>query len=166
VVTEGELDAMAAHQGTGIVAVSLPNGANSLPEAILEPLRHILKLLLWTDADKAGQTCAERLVKKLNHSRCFVVPPDAALNKDANDALRAGLDLNKVLEPLRHIPKLLLWTDADKAGQTCAERLVKKLNHSRCFVVPPDAALNKDANDALRAGLDLNKVLAAARQVG
>lgn len=31
VVTEGEFDAMAVHQETGLPAVSLPNGANSLP---------------------------------------------------------------------------------------------------------------------------------------
>ena len=30
-ITEGEFDAMAVHQDTGIPAVSLPNGTNSLP---------------------------------------------------------------------------------------------------------------------------------------
>jgi twinkle protein len=31
VITEGEFDAMAVYQETGIPAVSLPNGANHLP---------------------------------------------------------------------------------------------------------------------------------------
>lgn len=32
VITEGEFDAMAVYQETGIPAVSLPNGANHLPQ--------------------------------------------------------------------------------------------------------------------------------------
>lgn len=30
-ITEGEYDAMAVHQETGLPAISLPNGANHLP---------------------------------------------------------------------------------------------------------------------------------------
>ncbi len=102
VVTEGEFDAMAVHQATGLAAVSLPNGANSLPEVILEPLRSVPELVLWTDADAAGQACATKLAARLGHRRCLVVPPDAAQGaKDANDALRAGLDLHKVIAAAR-----------------------------------------------------------------
>lgn len=35
VLTEGELDAMSVHQITGLPALSLPQGANSLPDIIL-----------------------------------------------------------------------------------------------------------------------------------
>jgi hypothetical protein len=102
VVTEGEFDAMAVHQATGLVAVSLPNGANSLPEAILEPLRRVPELVLWADADAAGQACATKLAARLGHRRCLVVPPDAAQGaKDANDALRAGLNLHKIIAAAR-----------------------------------------------------------------
>lgn len=35
VLTEGELDAMSVYQMTGIPSLSLPQGANSLPDAII-----------------------------------------------------------------------------------------------------------------------------------
>ncbi len=35
VLTEGQLDAMSVYQNTGIPALSLPQGANSLPDSIL-----------------------------------------------------------------------------------------------------------------------------------
>ncbi len=108
VVTEGEFDAMAVHQATGLVAVSLPNGANSLPEAILEPLRRVPELVLWTDADAAGQVCAAKLAARLANRRCLVVPPDAANGaKDANDALRAGLDLRSIIDAALDLRKII-----------------------------------------------------------
>lgn len=38
VITEGEFDAMAVNQATGIPALSLPQGANSLPDTIISYL--------------------------------------------------------------------------------------------------------------------------------
>ena len=35
VITEGEYDAMAVYQATGLPAVSLPNGCNHLPKQLL-----------------------------------------------------------------------------------------------------------------------------------
>ncbi len=35
VLTEGQLDAMSVYQNAGIPALSLPQGANSLPDSIL-----------------------------------------------------------------------------------------------------------------------------------
>lgn len=35
VITEGQLDAMSVYQMTGIPSLSLPQGANSLPDSIL-----------------------------------------------------------------------------------------------------------------------------------
>ena len=54
VMTEGEFDAMAVHQATGWPAVSLPNGASSLPPAVLPLLERFEKVYLWMDCDAAG----------------------------------------------------------------------------------------------------------------
>ena len=44
VITEGEFDAMAVHQATGIPAISLPNGASNLPNQVLESLDQFKKI--------------------------------------------------------------------------------------------------------------------------
>eukprot|EP00605_Chrysophyceae_sp_TOSAG23-4_P002537 GSChrysophyteH1.ASY1.ANO1.2802.1 assembled CDS len=78
VLTEGEYDAMA-----NIPAISLPNGCNSLPPALLPMLEQFDKIYLWLDNDKPGQEAAEKFARKLG---------------DANDALRmnsaAASDVN------------------------------------------------------------------------
>ncbi len=38
IITEGQLDAMSVYQMTGIPSLSLPQGANSLPDSILANL--------------------------------------------------------------------------------------------------------------------------------
>mmetsp|Transcript_54479 Transcript_54479/g.108145 ORF Transcript_54479/g.108145 Transcript_54479/m.108145 type:complete len:767 (+) Transcript_54479:17-2317(+) len=126
VVTEGEYDAMAVHQGTGLAAVSLPNGAGSLPLDVLPLLEKFEKIYLWMDHDAPGQAGVEKFVKKLGVGRCFVVQPlkkdldrlraaaqkngeesdnDATaqvpppiLLKDANDALRLGCDMRAMID--------------------------------------------------------------------
>ena len=55
VLTEGEYDAMAVFQGTGLPAVSLPNGASSLPIDVLPLLERFDRIYLWMDNDAAGQ---------------------------------------------------------------------------------------------------------------
>jgi twinkle protein len=60
VVTEGEFDAMAVHQATNLPAVSLPNGANSLPQATLSFFERFERIYLWLDADSVGQSAAEK----------------------------------------------------------------------------------------------------------
>ena len=52
VITEGEYDAMAVYQATGRAAVSLPNGAASLPPAVLPLLERFKRIFLWCDGDE------------------------------------------------------------------------------------------------------------------
>lgn len=91
VLTEGEYDAMAVHQATGLPAVSLPNGANHLPLQILPWLERFDKIYLWMDADEVGKANAQQFAQKLGANRTYIVDthrfdPDGP--KDANDALR------------------------------------------------------------------------------
>lgn len=60
VVTEGEFDAMAVHQETGLPCVSLPNGANSLPLSLLKFFERFERIYLWLDADEVGQNAVEK----------------------------------------------------------------------------------------------------------
>ncbi len=59
--------------------------------------------------------------------------------------------------------RIYLWMDDDVPGREGASKFAAKLGIKRCFLVPtkdgdPDGP--KDANDALRAGKDLNALLA------
>lgn len=125
VVTEGELDAMSVWQATGLPAVSLPNGANSLPPELLPLFEPFERITLWMDADAAGSAGVQRVLHKLGRGRCLVVQAPSASDgtplKDANDALRAGADLGEVLAgatPCNHDQVLTL---ADLAGEVAAE---------------------------------------------
>ena len=107
VVTEGEYDAMAVHQATKMPAISLPNGARSLPVQLLPLLERFKKIYLWMDDDVAGQEGARLFAQKLGIGRCLLVSTRqgaAAGPKDANDALRAGADLKKLLKDARPVP--------------------------------------------------------------
>ncbi len=63
VVTEGEFDAMAVHQQTGLPCVSLPNGANGLPVDLLQFFDRFERIYLWLDADEVGQNAVEKFAK-------------------------------------------------------------------------------------------------------
>lgn len=107
IVTEGEFDAMAVYQATGQPAVSLPAGANCLPVDLLEKLEKYQKIYIWMDDDVVGQQGAQKFAMKLGKERCLIVQtrggkPDGP--KDANDALRMGVDLNELLAQARPIP--------------------------------------------------------------
>eukprot|EP00189_Rhodosorus_marinus_P000956 CAMPEP_0113960114 /NCGR_PEP_ID=MMETSP0011_2-20120614/4528_1 /TAXON_ID=101924 /ORGANISM="Rhodosorus marinus" /LENGTH=770 /DNA_ID=CAMNT_0000971517 /DNA_START=261 /DNA_END=2573 /DNA_ORIENTATION=- /assembly_acc=CAM_ASM_000156 len=101
ILTEGEFDAMAAYQATGVPAVSLPNGANSLPVELLPSLERFEKIYLWMDDDHVGREGAQAFVKKLGIRRCYLVKTRGGTDvgpKDANDALREGVDMKALLE--------------------------------------------------------------------
>lgn len=91
VITEGEYDAMAVHQASGLAAVSLPNGATNLPLNILPMFEHFKRIYLWMDADEVGQANASAFAQKLGIHRTFLVKSPVA--KDANDALRLDPEL-------------------------------------------------------------------------
>lgn len=56
---------MAVYQATGVPAVSLPNGASSLPLGVLPLLERFDKIYLWMDHDGPGQAGVEKFVPKL-----------------------------------------------------------------------------------------------------
>lgn len=64
-IPQGEFDAMAVCQATGFPAVSLPNGASSLPLGILPLLERFEKIYLWMDNDEPGQAGVEKFAQKL-----------------------------------------------------------------------------------------------------
>uniref|UniRef100_A0A6B2L092 SF4 helicase domain-containing protein n=1 Tax=Arcella intermedia TaxID=1963864 RepID=A0A6B2L092_9EUKA len=108
ILTEGEFDAMSVYQGTGKPAVSLPNGASSLPVEIIEMLEPFKRIYLWMDDDVKGQEGAEKFAQKLGKGRCYIVRcssvPGGKAVKDANDALRAKLDLKLMLKNAAPLP--------------------------------------------------------------
>lgn len=68
-IAQGEFDAMAVFQATGVPAVSLPNGASSLPLEVLPLLEKFDKLYLWMDHDGPGQAGVDKFVQKLVRNR-------------------------------------------------------------------------------------------------
>lgn len=115
VITEGEYDAMAVYQATGVPAISLPNGATSLPVRLLPLLEPIKEIILWMDFDRVGQENAQRFAKKLGQGRVRIVPPpqprsdDGELDlmkgvKDPCDCLRRGLNLRDFLDQAKCLP--------------------------------------------------------------
>lgn len=88
---------MAAHQESGIVALSLPMGANSLPDNVLPFLDNIDKIYLWMDNDEVGSLNAPKLAMKLGIKRVFMVENPNKKMKDANDVLRQDPSLIKSL---------------------------------------------------------------------
>jgi twinkle protein len=100
VLTEGEFDAIAVYQATKMPAVSLPNGAHSLPVNLIPLLERFERIFLWLDDDVAGQEGAKKFAQKLGVHRCYIVQSkdgDAAGPKDANDALKMGKDLRYLI---------------------------------------------------------------------
>eukprot|EP00656_Telonema_subtile_P044245 TRINITY_DN50532_c0_g1_i1.p1 TRINITY_DN50532_c0_g1~~TRINITY_DN50532_c0_g1_i1.p1 ORF type:complete len:579 (+),score=141.24 TRINITY_DN50532_c0_g1_i1:307-2043(+) len=111
VLTEGEFDAMAVHQATGMAAISLPNGAGSLPVEVLPMLERFSKIYLWMDHDSVGIEAVPKFVKKLGMGRTCVVSGvtkdqdgKQKMYKDANDALRDGADLSAMINESRPEP--------------------------------------------------------------
>jgi twinkle protein len=108
VLTEGEYDAMAVYQATGRPSISLPNGCRSLPDQVLPLLERFEKIYLWMDNDGPGREGAEHFSKKLGLNRCYLVQPMSIdgkpAPKDANEALLAKLDLEKMIQDARLTP--------------------------------------------------------------
>jgi len=114
VVTEGEFDAMAVHQSTGLSAVSLPNGARSLPPALLTWLERFKRIYLWLDDDIPGHDGARQFAHKLGLQRCFLVGSgNGSGPKDANEALLQQRDLFAMIERARPVPHERIVTFAD-----------------------------------------------------
>lgn len=121
VLTEGEFDAMAVTQATGLPAVSAPNGARSLPVDVLPLLERFDRIILWMDADDAGREGAQLFARKLGLRRCRLVPSLPGGVKDANDALRAGADLAAAIDAAEALPHEGLLTFASLREDVRAE---------------------------------------------
>ncbi|KNC48432.1 helicase twinkle [Thecamonas trahens ATCC 50062] len=134
VVTEGEYDAMAVWQATGRPAVSLPNGARSLPVEVLPMLERFERIVLWMDDDMAGMEGAEKLARKLGVERTYLVRPSGCpavveavaasggkLPKDANDALRAGLDMDALVVSAARMPHKQIVEFSDLRSEILTE---------------------------------------------
>lgn len=94
IVTEGELDALAAIQSGFVRSISVPDGADSnldfLGEdeiwALFDSAREII---IASDGDVPGQKLQAELVRRFSAVRCkFVEYPEGC--KDLNDVLRTG----------------------------------------------------------------------------
>ncbi|MDP2436558.1 MAG: bifunctional DNA primase/helicase, partial [archaeon] len=124
VITEGEYDAMAVHQATKMPAISLPNGARSLPVQLLPLLERFRKIYLWMDDDVAGHEGARIFAQKLGIGRCLLVATRGGATegpKDANDALRQGMDLRQILKEARATPHQQIMTFDDLRKQVHRE---------------------------------------------
>ncbi|KAL3922897.1 MAG: hypothetical protein SGILL_001960 [Bacillariaceae sp.] len=125
VLTEGEYDAMAVSQGTGLPAISLPNGCRSLPVQVLPLLERFEKIYLWMDNDGPGQEGAEKFAKKLGLNRSFIVQCLEA--KDANEALLNDVDMKQVLESAALVPHERILTFEDLRSEVLHELLQPEL---------------------------------------
>jgi len=142
-ITEGEFDAMAAHQETGLPCVSLPNGANSLPPEVVESLEDFETVYLWLDDDVPGQNAAQKFARKLGLRRCFNIKTRTTSGgrsgegpKDANDALIAGMDLMALVQAATRVPHEEIITFRDLRDDVLRElenpRQVEGIG-SECF---------------------------------
>ncbi|CAM9302975.1 unnamed protein product [Chrysoparadoxa australica] len=106
VLTEGEYDAMAVYQGTGMPALSLPNGCRNLPVDVLPLLERFDRIFLWMDNDGPGREGAEKFAKKLGERRCRIVRPPKGERppKDANEALLSGVDMRAMIDAAAVMP--------------------------------------------------------------
>ncbi|KAI8642002.1 P-loop containing nucleoside triphosphate hydrolase protein [Parasitella parasitica] len=100
ILTRRELDAMAAHQATGLPAVSLPSSHYQLQESVLPLLDRFAHIYLWLDDDVNGQIAAERFARKIGEHRCLMVNTRQGEQQgpaSAHDALVANKDLGKII---------------------------------------------------------------------
>lgn len=126
ILTEGEYDAMAVHQATGLPAVSLPNGCRSLPLQVLPLLERFEKIILWMDSDEPGREGAEKFAKKLGVNRTYIVQCLEA--KDANDALlRGDIDMKACIDEAALLPHDRIITFGDLRKDVLKELLEPEL---------------------------------------
>ena len=90
-ITEGELDALAAIQAGYPRTVSVPDGAGSKLDLVGElwPLLKDGQVILAGDADDAGQKLNRELARRFGAARCSWVAYPAG-TKDLNDVLRVA----------------------------------------------------------------------------
>ena len=130
IITEGEFDAMAAYQATGIPAISLPYGASNLPPEMVAYLKDTKKIFLWMDFDEMGQLNTSTYAERLGASRTFVV-------KEFTDE-----EIDKIMQ-----------NDLKLENKSNISIIGSKQTEGREI----KGYKIKDANDALKAGTELVK---------
>jgi twinkle protein len=96
---------MAVYQATGYPAISLPQGANHLPDAIVPYLNQFEKIVLWMDNDEAGKVGEEKIAYKLGLDRTFLVKNSDSDYKDANDfLLNEPSRIKEMIDKAKSIP--------------------------------------------------------------
>ena len=195
VLTEGEYDAMAVWQATGRPAVSLPNGCRSLPVEVLPLLENYEKIYLWMDNDAAGQEGCEKFAKKIGLERTYIVrptrlncrplpeKPTPSVQEEGDDGeggdgdSKSSHDANDETVPTNHAVKESVegeswkpvdWVrvgDADNSSSLSTAAAAAAANAATAAPAAKHVLLPKDANDALRAGLDLDAIIADAQLV-
>lgn len=68
---------MAVYEATGLPAVSLPNGASSMPAQLISYLEKVERVYLWMDNDETGQLNVEAFSQKLGTKRTYIVQTSA-----------------------------------------------------------------------------------------
>lgn len=111
VICEGEIDALSLHEAGIHNVVSVPNGAskgNQKLEYLDNCWQHFTdkkKIILMTDADEAGESLRNELVRRLGANRAHIVdfPKDC---KDSNEVLvkHGKMALKTIVELARPLP--------------------------------------------------------------
>ncbi len=97
VVCEGEFDTMLlhAHVGNLVAVVTLGSASAKDVDPFLPWLLRVDKLLIATDADRAGDQAAEYWLKLTKRARRLRPPVEPADGKDVTDFWKAGGDLRR-----------------------------------------------------------------------
>lgn len=107
ILTNNELDAMAAYQSTGIPALSLPKGNTQLPIEVLPLLERFEKVYVWLDEYDANHTLSKKFAHKLGLGRTWLIPCQIELSDgmamNALQAMKAGVDFNQVLTKAKRV---------------------------------------------------------------
>lgn len=106
ILTRRELDAMAAHQATGLPAMSIPSPNYQLQESVLPLLDRFTRIYLWLDDDVDGQLAAERFARKIGEHKCLMVNTRQGEQEgpvNAHEALLANKDLHHIIATARGI---------------------------------------------------------------
>ena len=64
---------MANNSSPNSSPISLPQGANSLPDKLIPSLHQFQKIILWMDNDEAGRLGADKISYKLGSKRTYIV---------------------------------------------------------------------------------------------
>ncbi|EGC35307.1 hypothetical protein DICPUDRAFT_97936 [Dictyostelium purpureum] len=110
VITEGEYDAMAVYQETGLPTISLPNGFASFPQVMIPLFDRFEKIILWMDDDLMGRAGAANFSDLLGSQKTHVIfTKQGQINgpKDANDALLMGKDFKEIIASAKPIHKFI-----------------------------------------------------------